>query len=197
MQYSEYFLESLEAKRYLEAGEETAKISIRTVTSINTTLHNLEAEQQASSTTLKTQRKDYEDLVDSIHQNFSSLTQSEKLKFKEQVSQKLTAYQKEFMIRQENERNRFDMMVQLVQDRLFVIQMDSINQRLYIISLFNDFCNALFNTVFVRCDTTKVPTINDNFDQVKDKLNNIKLLSTEEISSNHFNRIFVKTPFKK
>ena len=187
MQYSEYFLESLEAKRYLEAGEETAKISIRTVTSINTTLHSLEAEQQASSTTLKTQRKDYEDLVDSIHQNFSSLTQSEKLKFKEQVSQKLTAYQKEFMIRQENERNRFDMMVQLVQDRLFVIQMDSINQRLYIISLFNDFCNALFNTVFVRCDTTKVPTINDNFDQVKDKLNNIKLLSTEEISSNHFN----------
>ena len=114
------------------------------------------------------------------------MTKSEKLKFKEQVTQKLTAYQNEFKIRQENERNRFDMLVELVQDRLFVIQMDSINQRLYIISLFNDFCNALFNTVFERCDTRKVPTIHDNFDQVKVKLNNIKLLSTEADSSKLF-----------
>ena len=170
----------------MEAGEETAKIGIRTVTSINTTLQNLEAEQKASTIKLTNQRKDYEDLVDSNYKKFSNLTKSEKLKFKEQVTQKLTAYQNEFKIRQENERNRFDMLVELVQDRLFVIQMDSINQRLYIISLFNDFCNALFNTVFERCDTRKVPTIHDNFDQVKVKLNNIKLLSTEADSSKPF-----------
>ena len=184
--YSTFLLESIEAKRALEAGEEIAKISVQTVKSINDTAHNLEAEYKSSDAALKAQREDYEDYVETIRKNSTKWTKDEKAKFKNELTKKLEDYKKDFEVRQENERHRFEIMVGLVKDSLFAIQMESITNRLYVISLFNDFCNALFNIVFERCDTTKVPTIHDDFEQIKTKLKNIEKLSTEVKPSKPF-----------
>ena len=178
----------VESQDQLEAAESSIKSGTDTVHSINVTAQDFVQNYRTFDISCSP-KTDYEKLVKVLASKTSTaadLPIGGKSDFRLQIFESLRKYRRAQEEVEKSKKDRFNRLNEALKQRIHEISMQSITRKLMLIELFNDFCDAKFFLYYKTCQNGMVPQLNDTFEDIKAKLNNMELDELEPKGSGKY-----------
>ena len=115
-------------------------------------------------------RADYEAKVEELKANWKNASTELKLQLQAEIEERFDKYSQIYADKQQEYINAIQASINSITKKLYGLKQASMNQRSMIMTLYEDFCDALFYHSFTECSAEQTPVMSDDFDILLQKL---------------------------
>jgi len=121
-------------------------------------------------------KEEYERWLKDLQDQYNDITEEALAEFKEKITDSFKAFQQTFTRIADAYKDQLFSVTEGIHQKFYQLKEHSMTQRAMVISIYQDFCDALYYATFKSCtaDEYKMPSMSDEFEEILEFLSDIQ-----------------------